>query len=121
MLGFIFHEDSLGNVYIEMGEQIDRIHSCILADMRVHKESVPMQPQKGTVVEDFLFEDNDESVMRSQIMADLFPSLGENVVEIIVLQVLYEAISAKEGRIQVNFTIPESQVVIGHTLGVSLV
>lgn len=120
MLGFYFHEDNEGNVYIEMGEQMDRIQSFILTDVRVYKTNIPMNPKKGTVLEDFLFEENVESIMRSQIMADIFESMFENVKEVQVQQVLYSAQSVHVGSVEVKFTISESREVLNSTLQVKL-
>lgn len=120
MRGFIFHEDNLNNVYVEMGEQMDRIHSFILTNVRVRRTNIPMQPKKGCLLDDYVFDDNIESVMRSQIMADIFESAYENIKEIQVQQVLYSAQSVSVGNVQVKFTIPESREVLNQNLVVKL-
>ena len=120
MLGFYFHEDNEGNVYIELGTQMDRIHSHILTNVRVYKTNIPMNPKKGTTLEDFLFEENVESVMRSQIMADIFESMFENVREIQLQQVLYSASAVHVGNVEVKFTIAESREVLNQNLQVKL-
>jgi len=99
--------DSNGNAYIQNGTQLERYAGLVGATVLTSKNQVPMNPQKGCQLENYItMEDNIPEFVQMMITADLFPSLAENVNQVAVMEVVYRAVDKETGNILIKYVVP---------------